>query len=428
MRRSVLLSAILLFAFAEPQPSATNTVANTHGLVAFWDFVQTDGDSWTSYFDPDVSERSFPVHLKRVGDTSAYSPSDWPYLDDDSELVFDDSGPFGHAVRFNQGFIYGAVERKEFDRTLLDLHGRRPWTIIAWCKFIGERHMVAGIWDEGGWDAYAGRRQVALFAGLFNQKGVIAHVSATGAASYPQSAIPGAQYARLRAIDRRAFDNDQWIAMAATFDPERGEVVAYLNGAMTQHVLSDPVTEDVYRHESEQAANPFRFDYPIYSPRAFVVKFNGYDVDTSSVNEHRLYIELNAGDVTYDRDERTVTSTTAYRVFVDVLRDGESILASPLEMKGVHGHKAALPPGKTVREGDEISATLQARESDAWVQVGTNVRATVREGAPFTLGRALGLGSDELGHGSQLFIDGVAVFNRVLSRDELEQLSFGSER
>ena len=82
--------------------------------------------------------------------------------------------------------------------------------------------MVAGIWDEGGWSKYAGSRQVALFAGLFNQKGTIAHVSATGAASFPQSSVSGSQYARLRAIDAQPFDNDQWVAMAATFNPEVG--------------------------------------------------------------------------------------------------------------------------------------------------------------------------------------------------------------
>ena len=42
----------------------------------------------------------------------------------------------------------------------------------------------------------------------------------------------------------------------------------------------------------------------------------------------------------------------------------------------------------------------------------------------FTLGRALGLGTEEIAHGSQLYMDGVAVFCRVLAARELKQLSF----
>jgi len=48
----------------------------------------------------------------------------------------------------------------------------------------------------------------------------------------------------------------------------------------------------------------------------------------------------------------------------------------------------------------------------------------IQEGVPFRFGRALGLGSEEIEHGSQLFIDGVAVFNRVLAENELQRMSF----
>ena len=48
----------------------------------------------------------------------------------------------------------------------------------------------------------------------------------------------------------------------------------------------------------------------------------------------------------------------------------------------------------------------------------------LREGAPFTFGRALGLGNEPIDHGTQLYIDGVAVFNRVLMPEELQTLAF----
>jgi len=56
--------------------------------------------------------------------------------------------------------------------------------------------------------------------------------------------------------------------------------------------------------------------------------------------------------------------------------------------------------------------------------VGTSLNTKFSEGAPFTFGRALGLASEELEHGSQLYMDGVAVFNRVLSEEELLSISF----
>jgi len=44
------------------------------------------------------------------------------------------------------------------------------------------------------------------------------------------------------------------------------------------------------------------------------------------------------------------------------------------------------------------------------------------------LGRALGLGTEPIDHGTQLCIDGVAVFNRVFSGKELRRLSFAREK
>ena len=140
-----------LFA-VERQQSNMQTVEKTDGLIAFWDFDHAKDSTWMSYYDPKVLNHSFSLHLKRIGDPQTYSTNSWPYEDANSKLMFDDSGPFGKAVRFNKGYIYGAVERRDFDGTPLDLHGKRPFTMIAWMKFIGSRHMVAGIWDEGGWN------------------------------------------------------------------------------------------------------------------------------------------------------------------------------------------------------------------------------------------------------------------------------------
>ncbi len=316
------------------------------------------------------------------------------------------------------------MPRERFDGTALDLHGKRPFTLIAWVKFVGERHLVAGIWDEGGWDRYEGMRQVALFAGLFQQKGVIAHISATGAASFPQSTIPGSQYARIRAIDGKAFEDDQWIAMGMTYDPQRKEVKAYLNGEMTLLTLTDPVTQSVFEYAEEQLANPLPFDLPVFSPRSFLIKFNGYFDLNDGIKEHHLFVDLANESANYRRLPAD-SGSNDYRVSVDVIRNERSLLRSPLALSASRSMPLEWSTESGVMEGDTVTAILEVESDDGWRQVGSRIQRVVRPGAPFTFGRALGLGSEEIEHGSQLYMDGVAVFNRVLSSEELKALSFG---
>ena len=71
-----------------------------------------------------------------------------------------------------------------------------------------------------------------------------------------------------------------------------------------------------------------------------------------------------------------------------------------------------------------IVVNLERKRFLSWSKVGTKISRMITEGAPFTFGRALGLGLDVLEDGSQLFVDGVAVFNRVLSENELKSLCF----
>jgi len=403
-------------------------VAETPGLVAFWDFALMQDGRWTSYHDGRVVDRVFPVSLRRIGDPKSYTPEDWPYVDESSKLVFDPSGPFGHAVRFNQGYVFAEVARSDFDQSPLDVHGRQPFTLIAWVKFTGKRHLVAGIWDEGGWNKYGGRRQIALFGGLFGSKGVIGHISTTGASSYPQSTASGSQYARARAIDGQSFENGQWVAMAMTFEPSRDRVTVYCDGTATPTRVTDPVAQDVFRYEQPVASNPYHFPWPIFSPRAFILKFNGYNVSDSGVYEHWLRVDASPGRVSYERSCRDAASGSGeYRVSFDVLREGASLLAGPFVGEVNEKTTLDLPGNFAMRPGDEIRASLQVRRDGRWQPIGSEILYRIREGAPFTFGRALGLGNEPIDHGTQLHLDGVAVFNRVLSGEELKSLSFRAE-
>ncbi len=400
-------------------------VAETKGLIAFWDFSLMHEGRWTSYHDADVVPRGFPVSLRRIGDPQTYTPDDWPYADDASKLSFDTSGPFGHAVRFNQGFVFGEVARDAFDGSPLDVHGRQAFTMIAWVRFVGRRHLVAGIWDEGGWDKYGGRRQIALFGGLFGSRGTTAHISSTGASSYPQSTASGSQFARCRAIDGGDFKNEQWVAMAMTFDPDTDQVVAYRDGVATPTSITDPVARDVFRYPEPVSSNPFHFPWPIYSPRSFLLKFHGYNVQDSGVYEHWLQVDTDAATVMYDRTNSDEDhGDVDYRVTVDVRRGDASILTEPVEFAATRGHRVRLPVVAKMQPDDLIVTSLDARHGESWQRIGQPVRYRLRQGAPFTFGRALGLGAEPIDYGTQLYLDGVAVLNRVLSEEELRALSF----
>ncbi len=414
--------ALAVTASADLSEQRTAQIAAMPGLVAFWTFGNPQDGVWRSVGN--VSEATnYPLYLRKIGDATRYTLNTWPYTDEASKIRVDNTGPFGHALYFNQGHIYAESPRAGFDNGPLDLNGTTPFTMVAWMKFTGVRHMVAGIWDEGGWDKYRGRRQAALFGGLFGRNGITAHISASGASSYPQSTVSGSQYARERAIDGADFANGQWVCMAMTYDPASQEVKAWLNGVATPLDLGDPVENDVFNHANPKQANPYLFKWPIYSPRRFILKYNGYNVRTAGIYEHWLDVDAQAGTFTYGRSAPG-TVTQRFKVTVTVQRNGTPLSGLPLEAEVAPGDVLALPAGTTVVQGDEIITALAVWQNEAWAAVGPTLTYPVPEGAPFTLGRALGLGSEEIAHGSQLYMDGVAVFNRVLSPTELRTVSF----
>lgn len=398
-------------------------VAGTPGLVAFWDFVRQRAGQWIAYHDPALHDCDYPLWLRRIGDPRRYRLADWPYADEDSRWDGHGAGPFGGVLRCNLGHVFAEVAREDFAHTPLDISGYRSFTLLAWARFIGRRHFVAGIWDEGGWDRYQGRRQYALFAGLFGAQGAVAHLSATGAASWPQSNLPGAQYARVKAIDGGAFADGQWVCLGMTYAADQRSFAAWQDGICTPHRLADPVKQDVFSLIGDEPINPAPFPLPIFGPRRFVMKFNGYALATNGVAEHRLLLDLVGGEARYQRLPAVPTGDP-HRVTVTLDRAG---LMHVMAQEVVVGPDQALPLSATaVHEGDVVVATLERQHAGSWIMVGAPVRRTIAPGAPFTFGRALGLGSEDQSHGSQVLIGGVAVFNRVLDAGELRHLAGAS--
>ncbi len=391
--------ACAMSAFArEPAPSheaRIARVASARGLVAFWDFkIERDG-RWTSHRDPEACDREYPLVLRRIGDPNGYGPDTWPYRDEPSKLVHDASGPFGSAVRMNQGYIFAAVPREVLDRTPLDIRGRMPLTLIAWVKLTARRHFVAGIWDEGGWRRYSGGRQYALFTGLgAGPRSSQGHVSCTGAASYPQSNLPGAQYARLQAADGQDVPDGVCVALAMTRDPGHAEVRMFLDGVATPRRHVDKIAADVFGDAAPDSVNPLPFAGPIYSPWNFLLKFNGYD-RTSGVHEHMLHVETESGRVTYLRSVADPAMALGpFRVTVDVRRDGRGMLDKPVVFDAEPGKPVTIDALKAARAGDKVTATLEAGEAGSRRVIGAAVQREIGRGAPFTIGRALGLGKE----------------------------------
>ncbi len=383
------------------------------GVIAFWSFEDATRPDIVSRYDASLDMVALPFLLSQVGDDNAYPISKWPYAGGAAQLVFPDDGHFGRSIRLNQGHLFGIVPREMFDGSLLDVNRRQGFTMVAWLRFTGERHLIGGIWDEGGWDRYGGRRQVALFGGLFGQRGVIAHVSATGAACYPQSTADGAQYARTRAIDGATIDTGEWVSVAMTFDPASDQVTAYKNGVASSVLLTDPVMADALGIDETVPANPIQFADTIFHPNSTLLKFSGFDYKDGMVIEHRLAIDFGAGSLEYQQVGKE--DATVFRV----RGRGRAGDTFAFEVD----RNAPFATFEPAARG-QVTASLEVWTGNGWSRIANDLSYTVQQGAPFTFGRAPGVGTHGLDFGSQLDLSGFAVFNRTLSSAELAAIAF----
>ena len=77
---------------------------------------------------------------------------------------------------------------------------------------------------------------------------------------------------------------------------------------------------------------------------------------------------------------------------IDVRRAEASILTVPVAFQATSTTNVELPVKEEMQPGDEIITSLEFRKDGDWQRVGKEIRYRLREGAPFTFGRALGLG------------------------------------
>ena len=118
------------------------------------------------------------------------------------------------------------------------------------------------------------------------------------------------------------------------------------------------------------------------------------------------------------------TAPGPFRVTVGVQRGGHSMLDAPVGFDAEPGKPVTIDALKAVRAGDTMTATLEAGEAGSWRAVGTPVQREIGRGAPFTIGRTMGLGKEPVEFGGTFQVDGVAILNCVLGDEELRALSF----
>lgn len=185
---------------AEDLESKRQTVANTPGLVAFWDFIKREpgGEHRFTAHVPGGSSTEYPLDVANYvkdywGQGRAASYADFPLLG---------RGPFGQAVRI----------RKE----------------------------TAGIRK-----VERGQRQYALFAGLNKAGSACGHVSENGASSFLNKYALHKCNSLGQSPEVPADSSDDvldrsWHCFAMTLDHQRDELTGWLDGQSGDRWLENP--------------------------------------------------------------------------------------------------------------------------------------------------------------------------------------------
>jgi hypothetical protein len=347
-----------------------DAIRKTPGFVAFWDFVKRDGDRFAAHQHPreKADLRLDPVNyvLDYWAEGRAATMQDFPMLG---------RGPFGDAVQFRAETDPNfrpvlLVPRKRLHDSGIDVKGAgKSVTLLAWIERQSGNHAIAGIWHEGTDLAHnskpasrveEGMRQYALFAGLAANTGAsAAHVSENGGKSF------GDKYARNLSVTPEKIPAE-WCLVGLRFDNKANTVSSSIDGKETEYWIENP----------EQ--HPF-FQWPA----------KGWREGTYAPPEGKpVATQLRSGGgkdrvdlVTYRFTKVQVTYTS----------------------------------GKvTKRELVALKANPFWFSHDLFTPAGAD------RGGPFTIGRVIHSSRSNGFIGS---IGGVAVFQRALSRKDLERLS-----
>lgn len=410
-----LLSATAFSAFPNESAAAdyqqrVEAVRAVPGFVALWDFVARDPatQQFTAH-QPEGATHDFRLEamnyvLDYWGQGRAASYDDFPLMG---------RGPFGQAIRilpetaedFRPCLL---VPRERLHDTGLDVKGPgASVSMVAWVIREGGNHAVAGIWHEGTDLKSAqgpilrveqGRRQYCLFAGLGAKGGASAvHVSENGAKSF------GDKYARNLAVtpeliatvpmDSAAAKLDaSWSLMGFTFDNAANTVTAYLNGQATDLWIDNPQQHGFFKWP----ANGWLQAQLHRQPGLQEGEDPNYPVDQfyAPPEERPLQVEV----LSEEGDERVELHHFVFtKVRVTLGRDAGGAMSQVKKRE---------------------LAALKA--NPFWFPHDLYTPQSQDEGGPFTIGRVIHTGRTV---GFTGWIGGVAVFNEVLSPEQMAQLA-----
>ena len=387
MRPFLFLIALPLLAETS-YSDRVNLVRNTPGFVALWDFVKRTPDG--RFAAHQAPGETHDLSLDAVNYVRDYWKEGQAAADADFPLL--NRGPFGQAVRFldEQDPSFRPlllVPRKRLHNSGIDVKGPGGSVSMAiWVRRESGGHALGGIWHEGtdlsdrskqAARVETGKRQYAIFAGLAANPGASAvHVSENGNRSFSD------RFARNLATTPEVLPN-AWALAAFAFDNEANTITAYLDGKATDFWIDEPEKHPFFQWPAKGWLQAELRQTPGLEP-----------------GEDPAY----PADQLYRPPETEVLSKTR-------LNETSDLLVYAFTKVRVTRDAA----GKVIRR--ELAAL---RVNPFWFPHDLYNPQTIGDGGPFTIGRVI---HSSRSVGFTGFIGGVAVFNRALTKAQMERLA-----
>lgn len=408
-----LVSAAVSAPAAESSAAAAcgqrvQTVMDTKGCVAFWDFVKREpaGARRFTAHVPLGATNDFALEAANYvrdywGEGRAAGYADFPLLG---------RGPFGQAIQIRKETDANfrpllLVPRVRLQDSAIDIKGPgKSVSVVVWAIRESGNHALAGIWHEGTdlkqdttkniQRAERGQRQYALFAGLNKVGTACGHVSENGAGSFAykyamHKSNSGDVSPAVPADSPAEVLDASWQCFAMTFDHEHHELTGWLNGRAAGRWQEDvkknlpPVYNAWLQGELRRAPGRPPGEDPNFPADQFY----------NPPEDKPLSVKI----LSETQDERVELQEFRYtRVKVTLRKNAAGVFT-------VAGRDLA-----------------EVRLNPWWFPHNIYTPKDATSGGPFTIGRVIHSGRSV---GFTGWIGGVAVFDRALTADEIKRLS-----